>query len=108
MSASEYQTSMATLVFVIVAYTLISIVTVCGNALTIFVIVKNKKMHDVTNYFISNLAIADIIIGLFVTPLHVTLSIKIRQVFKFSCSFQFQAAYMQRWIFPDIFCKIIP
>jgi leucokinin receptor len=67
----DYHTSLWTLILVIVLYTTISVITVCGNSLTLFVIIKNKKMQDVTNNFISNLAIADIVIGLLVTPFQV-------------------------------------
>jgi leucokinin receptor len=63
-----YETDFTTLVLIIILYTLISIITVFGNTLTIIVIQKNRRMQNVTNYFISNLALADIVIGLFVTP----------------------------------------
>lgn len=54
-----------------IGYYLISIVSVCGNLLIIFAIVLNKNMHSVTNYFITNLAIVDIIISVFSTPFQV-------------------------------------
>ncbi|ODM95717.1 Neuropeptide FF receptor 1 [Orchesella cincta] len=47
-------------------------------------------MRTVTNMFIANLALADIIIGLFTIP------------------FQFQAALLQRWNLPDFMCAFCP
>lgn len=47
-------------------------------------------MRTVTNMFIANLALADIIIGLFAIP------------------FQFQAALLQRWNLPDFMCAFCP
>jgi hypothetical protein len=58
------------LVFKILYYS-VSIVSVLGNFLIIIVVIKNKQMHIVTNYFIINLAIVDVIISLFSTPFQV-------------------------------------
>lgn len=52
-------------------YGSISLLAVIGNALVIVVIVRNKRMHTVTNIFIANLAVADVIIGLFSIPFQV-------------------------------------
>ena len=71
-------------------YALLSIFTITNNSIVLWIIHKNKQMRNTTNYFICNLAFADIIIGVFVSP------------------FQFQAAYLQKWIFPRIMCKIAP
>lgn len=56
-------------------YYLISTVSVAGNSLIILAIFINKSMHNVTNYFITNLAIADIIISIFCTPFQVLISL---------------------------------
>ncbi|CAG5133550.1 unnamed protein product, partial [Candidula unifasciata] len=71
-------------------YGSISVLTVIGNGLVILVIVKNMRMHTVTNIFISNLAVADVIIGLFSIP------------------FQFQAALLQRWVLANFMCSLAP
>jgi hypothetical protein len=52
-------------------YGLISVLSVFGNGLIIWAVRRNKRMHNVTNYFISNLAMADVVIGLFATPFQV-------------------------------------
>ncbi|CAF0886356.1 unnamed protein product, partial [Brachionus calyciflorus] len=71
-------------------YFSISTISIIGNLLIIYVVVSNKRMHNVTNYFITNLALVDIIISVFSTPL------------------QFQAAILQKWIWMDILCKLGP
>jgi len=48
------------------------------------------SFQSVTNFFIANLALADVIIGLFAIP------------------FQFQAALLQRWNLPEFFCPFCP
>ncbi|XP_041368407.1 tachykinin-like peptides receptor 86C [Gigantopelta aegis] len=71
-------------------YGSISLLAVIGNGLVIFVIVKNRRMHSVTNIFIANLAVADVIIGMFSIP------------------FQFQAALLQRWVLAHFMCSLAP
>lgn len=71
-------------------YGIISLLAVLGNALVIVIIAKNRRMHTVTNIFIANLAVADVIIGMFSIP------------------FQFQAALLQRWVLADFMCSLAP
>jgi hypothetical protein len=60
-------------------YGTISILAVVGNFLVMWIVATSRRMQNVTNCFISNLALADIVIGLFAIPfqvntqLHVTL-----------------------------------
>ena len=62
------------IVFLSFLYGTISIVSVVGNGLIICAVLLNKRMHNVTNYFISNLALADVVIGLFAAPFQVVAS----------------------------------
>ena len=73
-----------------VLYGSISVLAVVGNTLVIIVIFKNKGMQTVTNFYIANLAVADVLIGVFSIP------------------FQFQAALLQRWDLPAILCPVAP
>ena len=73
-----------------ILYGSISVLTIVGNALIIVVIVKNRSMNTVTNFFIANLSVADVIVGFFSIP------------------FQFQAALLQRWDLPSILCPVAP
>lgn len=59
------------MLFLSLLYGSISVISVFGNALIIIVVLKNKRMKSVTNYFITNLALADIVIGVFAAPFQV-------------------------------------
>ena len=52
-----------------IAYGLVFIFAVTGNFLVIAVIFKTPAMRNVTNYFILNLALADILVAIFVLPI---------------------------------------
>jgi len=71
-------------------YGAISLVSVLGNSTVILIVVTSRRMQSVTNFFIANLALADVIIGLFAIP------------------FQFQAALLQRWNLPEFLCPFCP
>ena len=78
------------IVLLSILYGSISVTAVIGNFLVILVIIKNKSMQTVTNFFIANLSVADVMIGIFSIP------------------FQFQAALLQRWDLPHILCPVAP
>ena len=71
-SYSTYNTNIYMFIFLSALYGLISFISVVGNCLIIYVVAKNKRMQNVTNYFISNLALADVVIGMFATPFQVS------------------------------------
>ncbi|ODN00696.1 Neuropeptide FF receptor 2, partial [Orchesella cincta] len=52
----------------IVAYILILIIGVVGNSLVVCVVLRSPRMRTVTNLFILNLAIADLLVVLFCLP----------------------------------------
>ncbi|XP_042874663.1 substance-K receptor-like isoform X2 [Penaeus japonicus] len=85
-----YDVPTGIVVLLSIFYGSISLVAVVGNALVMWIVATSRKMHSVTNYFIANLALADIIIGLFAIP------------------FQFQAALLQRWNLPHFMCAFCP
>ncbi|XP_017892140.2 neuropeptide Y receptor type 2-like, partial [Ceratina calcarata] len=89
-SDSVYDVPTLILVLLSILYGTISVLAVLGNSLVIWIIVTSKRMHNVTNYYIANLALADIVIGLFAIP------------------FQFQAALLQRWNLPHFMCAFCP
>ena len=62
-----------------VLYGFISLASLLGNTLVIYVVVVSPRMRTVTNYYIANMALADVIIALFAIP------------------FQFHAALLQRY-----------
>jgi leucokinin receptor len=71
-------------------YGSISLIAVIGNSLVIWIVLTTRQMRTVTNFYIGNLALADVIIGLFAIP------------------FQFQAAVKQRWDLPKFMCYSCP
>lgn len=85
-----YDVSTGNFILLSLFYGTISILAVLGNMLVIFIVRSSRQMHTVTNFFIANLALADVTIGLFVIP------------------FQFQAAVLQRWVLPDFMCPFCP
>ncbi|XP_075978872.1 neuropeptide Y receptor type 2-like [Anticarsia gemmatalis] len=51
-----------------VIYTIIFVLGLLGNILVCFVVIRNKAMQTVTNLFISNLALSDILLCIFAVP----------------------------------------
>ncbi|XP_024084634.1 RYamide receptor-like [Cimex lectularius] len=87
---SLYQVPAGVIVLLSVFYGSISVVAVVGNFLVMWIVATSRRMQNVTNCFIANLALADIVIGLFAIP------------------FQFQAALLQRWNLPNFMCPFCP
>ena len=56
-----------TLLF-IVAYTAVFIVGIVGNSCVVLVILRTRSMRTVTNLFILNLAVADLLVIIFCIP----------------------------------------
>lgn len=52
----------------IAAYTLIFLLCMVGNTLVCFIVLKNRHMRTVTNMFILNLAVSDLLVGIFCMP----------------------------------------
>ncbi|XP_037385875.1 neuropeptide FF receptor 2 [Talpa occidentalis] len=53
----------------IISYFLIFFLCMVGNTVVCFIVMRNKHMHTVTNLFILNLAISDLLIGIFCMPI---------------------------------------
>uniref|UniRef100_A0A914CBN7 G-protein coupled receptors family 1 profile domain-containing protein n=1 Tax=Acrobeloides nanus TaxID=290746 RepID=A0A914CBN7_9BILA len=49
----------------LIAYLLVFFSCVIGNSIILVVIITNKSMRTVTNFFLANLAIADLLVGVF-------------------------------------------
>uniref|UniRef100_A0A336K8Z1 CSON001557 protein n=1 Tax=Culicoides sonorensis TaxID=179676 RepID=A0A336K8Z1_CULSO len=85
-----YDVPVSIIVLLSLFYGTISILAVVGNSLVIWIVATTRQMQTVTNFFIANLALADVTIGMFAIP------------------FQFQAALLQRWNLPEIMCPFCP
>ena len=53
------------------AYGIISLLAVVGNACIIYIVLRNRRMHSITNYFICNLALSDCLVACFAVPFQV-------------------------------------
>ena len=53
------------------AYGIISLLALIGNSSIIYIVIRNRRMHSVTNYFICNLALADCLVACFAIPFQV-------------------------------------
>jgi hypothetical protein len=42
-----------------------------GNVMVVLAVIKNRKLHNTTNYFLMSLAIADFLVAVIVMPLNV-------------------------------------
>ncbi|XP_063839666.1 RYamide receptor-like [Ostrinia nubilalis] len=87
---SLYDVPTSMIVLLSFLYGSISVLAVVGNFLVMWIVATSRRMQSVTNCYISNLALADIVIGLFAVP------------------FQFQAALLQRWLLPHFMCPFCP
>lgn len=85
-----YQPSISVIIMLSVLYSIISVLSLLGNGLVIWVVAASRKMRTVTNLYIANLAVSDVILGVFCIP------------------FQFQAALRQRWDLPESLCSFCP
>eukprot|EP00058_Branchiostoma_floridae_P011015 XP_002596503.1 hypothetical protein BRAFLDRAFT_73823 [Branchiostoma floridae] len=60
--------TLGVVVVFVVAYILLFIVCVIGNSLVCLVIAKIPRMRTVTNFYILNLAVGDLLVGIFSMP----------------------------------------
>ncbi|KAH0623175.1 hypothetical protein JD844_031215 [Phrynosoma platyrhinos] len=63
-----YQHSLPVAAIYVVAYLFIFVLCMLGNGLVCFIILKSRRMRTVTNLFILNLAISDLLVGIFCVP----------------------------------------
>eukprot|EP00095_Tigriopus_kingsejongensis_P004717 maker-scaffold763_size101323-snap-gene-0.15 protein:Tk04717 transcript:maker-scaffold763_size101323-snap-gene-0.15-mRNA-1 annotation:"lymnokinin receptor" len=85
-----YSVPLAIILLLSLCYGFISLVAIVGNILVFIVVVFTRSMQNVTNFYIANLASADVIIAVFCIP------------------FQFYAALLQRWDLPEFMCQFCP
>ncbi|XP_067125803.1 prolactin-releasing peptide receptor-like [Centruroides vittatus] len=71
-------------------YVIIFLLGICGNVLVCYVVFRNKSMQTVTNFFITNLGLSDILLCTFAVP--------------FTPLYMF----MQEWVFGAVLCRLVP
>ncbi len=74
----------------ITLYTVIFILGVSGNSLVVYVVIRNKSMQTITNIFITNLAVSDIMMCMLAVP------------------FTPISGLLQDWIFGEFLCHLVP
>ncbi|XP_021515483.1 neuropeptide FF receptor 2 [Meriones unguiculatus] len=52
----------------ITSYSLIFSLCMVGNTVVCLIVIRNRHMHTVTNFFILNLAVSDLLVGIFCMP----------------------------------------
>ena len=52
----------------VLVYSLIMIISLCGNVAVIVIVVKNIRMWTTTNFLIANMAVSDLLISVFAIP----------------------------------------
>ncbi|XP_055617474.1 dopamine D2-like receptor isoform X2 [Toxorhynchites rutilus septentrionalis] len=75
---------------IIPLYVIIFLLSVVGNLLVILTLAQNKRMRTVTNVYLLNLAISDLLLGVFCMP------------------FTLVGQVLRKFIFGSIMCKLIP
>ncbi|XP_050397295.1 G-protein coupled receptor 83 [Patella vulgata] len=73
----------------IIAYSLLCVISIFGNSLVCYVICKNKRLHTATNYFIANLAVADLLVTCVNVPFNIARNI------------------LDEWPFGDFICHLV-
>lgn len=73
-----------------VLYTTIFILGLFGNLLVVFVVLRSKSMQTVTNLFIANLALSDILLCVLAVP------------------FTPLYTFLGQWVFGEIICHLVP
>src|SRR6218665_2310887 len=74
-------------------YSLIFLLAIVGNVLVIVVLVQNKKMRTITNVFLVNLSVSDLLLAVFCMPF--TLIPTLMQDFVFGMAMCVLIRYMQ-------------
>lgn len=71
-------------------YTTILLLAVTGNALVILTLVQNRRMRTITNVFLLNLAVSDILLGVLCMP------------------FTLIGTLLRDFVFGGVMCKLLP
>lgn len=71
-------------------YSIIFVLGLFGNVLVVFVVGRNRQMHTVTNLFIANLALSDVLLCVLAVP------------------FTPLYTFLNRWVFGKTLCHVVP
>ncbi|KFD63035.1 hypothetical protein M514_11726 [Trichuris suis] len=74
----------------ILLYTFVFLMAFCGNLLVVYIILMRRRLQNVTNFFICNLAVSDLFVSLtslWLTPMY---------------------GYLGRWVWGNFMCHSVP
>uniref|UniRef100_A0A1B0CP90 G-protein coupled receptors family 1 profile domain-containing protein n=2 Tax=Lutzomyia longipalpis TaxID=7200 RepID=A0A1B0CP90_LUTLO len=71
-------------------YAIIFLLAVIGNSLVILTLVQNKRMRTITNVFLLNLAVSDLLLGVLCMP------------------FTLVGTLLRNFVFGELMCKFLP
>lgn len=74
----------------IVLYATILLLAIVGNTLVIFTLIQNRRMRTITNVFLLNLAISDVLLGVLCMPITLV------------------GTLLRDFIFGEAMCKLLP
>ncbi|VDD83286.1 unnamed protein product [Mesocestoides corti] len=77
-------------VVICLIYAVIFVLGILGNSLVVYVILRKQEMRSITNLFLINLAISDILMTLLATP------------------FTPAIVFLEEWSFHLVLCKLLP
>ncbi|KAL4640382.1 neuropeptide Y receptor type 1 [Arapaima gigas] len=86
--AEECQGHLPMFFIMAIAYSAVALLGVVGNMSLIFIITKQKEMHNVTNILIANLSVSDLLMAIMCLP------------------FTFVYTFMDHWVFGEVMCKL--
>ncbi|XP_077988645.1 G-protein coupled receptor 54-like [Glandiceps talaboti] len=87
---SASSVDMFLMIIVPVIFGIITLISVVGNGLVIFIVIKYPNMHNVTNFYILNVALSDLVFVVVCAPITSTLYI-----------------FPDNWIFGDFMCRLV-
>ena len=74
----------------IILYITILLLAIIGNALVILTLIQNRRMRTITNVFLLNLAISDILLGVLCMPITLI------------------GTLLRDFVFGEVMCKLLP
>lgn len=74
----------------IILYIAILLLAIVGNALVILTLIQNRRMRTITNVFLLNLAISDILLGVLCMPITLV------------------GTLLRDFVFGEVMCKLLP
>lgn len=76
-------------VILIFGYGILFLISLFGNSIVMYVILKNRRMYTVTNFFIANMAISDLFLTVFNVPFNIARNL------------------MHEWPFGNLLCHLV-